>query len=482
MPDSDNKENTEMTADDLSQPSILDDYNDQSEKPDIPYGIRDEDIDDILTAVKEGYEEGVVDKIDALTDADTADFISKISDDDRAIVLDNYGSAISADVYAELPEDILRQVLSSMEPSEVASILQDVDSDDALEMISNLDEESQQSILKHLSAKLRLALEEGLSFPEDSAGRLMQREFVAVPQFWTVGKTIDYLRTASSVLPDDFFDIFVISPKHNVVGEIPLNKLIRANRSEKLESLTLDDPHPIHADMDQEEVAQMFRRENLTSAPVVDNDERLIGVITIDDIVDVIDEEAQEDILKLAGVDSGDLYSAVLQTTASRSRWLFVNLLTAIAASIVISLFADTLDQIVACAILMPIVASMGGNAGTQALTVAVRSLSTRALSRSNALRIIWKETLVGIINGSFFAIVMGVIAALWFTNPLLGGVIAVAMIINLIVAGTFGAAIPIVLDRMGSDPAVSSTVILTTVTDIIGFFVFLGLAGYILL
>ncbi len=272
------------------------------------------------------------------------------------------------------------------------------------------------------------------------------------------------------------------SEKREWWTSVALNRLIRSRRSVKLENLTLEDIHHIPATMDQEEVAQIFRREDLTSAPVIDEENRLIGVITIDDIIDVIDEEAQEDILKLGGVEKGDLYRAILATTGSRFRWLFVNLLTAILASVVISFFDATIEQIVALAVLMPIVASMGGNAGTQTLTVAVRALATRQLSDSNAMRVIWKETIVGTLNGSAFAIITGIITAMWFANPMLGAVIATAMIINLICAGFFGAGIPIVLQKMGSDPAVSSTVFLTTVTDVVGFFAFLGLAALFLI
>ncbi len=458
------------------------DPNEGIEKQENTYGISDEDIDEIIDALHHGYEEAVVEKISTLNAADGADLISKIEEEDRESLLSEHGVAFTAEMFAELQEDIRKSVLENMSPHQIAEIIKDLDSDDALDLIINLDEEFQTQIMKKLSSKMRLALEEGLSFPEDSAGRLMQREFVAVPQFWTVGKTIDYLREGSKTLPDEFFDIFIVSPNHHVVGEIPLNKLIRSKRTDKLDTLAINDAHHIPAMMDQEEVAQIFRRENLTSAPVVDENDRLIGVITIDDIVDVIDEEAQEDLLKLAGVDSGDIYGAAFKTSYSRFRWLFINLLTAILASLVIGMFEATIEQVVAVAILMPIVASMGGNAGTQALTVAVRSLSMKAVSRSNALRIIWKETIVGILNGVVFAIIMGIFTALWFTSPLLGSVIATAMIINLIIAGLFGAGIPIVLDHMGSDPAVSSTVILTTVTDIVGFFVFLGLAGLVLL
>ena len=309
----------------------------------------------------------------------------------------------------------------------------------------------------------------------------MQREYVAVPEFWTVGKTVDYLRAAATDLPEDFYDLIVITPTYHVVGEVPLARLVRAKRSEKLESLTLDSLHTISADMDQEDVALLFQREDLGSAPVVDDEGRVIGVITVDDIMDVINEEAQEDILKLAGVTDTDLYRAILSTTGNRFRWLFVNLLTAILASMVIAMFEATIEEIVALAVLMPIVASMGGNAGTQALTVAVRALATKELSSTNTFRIIGKETIVGTLNGIGFAIIMGFIAALWFSNPMLGLVIGIAMTLNLIIAGFCGAGIPILLQRMGADPAVSSTVFLTTVTDVIGFFGFLGLASLFL-
>ena len=309
----------------------------------------------------------------------------------------------------------------------------------------------------------------------------MQREFVAIPEFWTAGKTIDYLRTAAGELPNEFYDLVVIDPAYHVKGEVPLNRLVRADRQQKINALTLEELHTIPAEMDQEEVALIFRREDLNSAPVVDNDNRLIGVITVDDIIDVIDEEAEEDILKLAGVRDDDFYRAIISTSTSRFRWLFLNLLTAIIASVVISFFDATIEQIVALAILMPIVASMGGNAGTQALTVAVRALATKELSNTNMFRVISKETLVGTLNGVGFAVIMGVITAIWFQTHMLGMVIAAAMTINLIFAGFFGAAIPIFLNKIGSDPALSSTVLLTTVTDIVGFFAFLGLASMFL-
>lgn len=416
-----------------------------------------------------------------MSNADIAELVAKLHNEQREALFDRHSQDFDPNMYAEIETEILSDVIGLMPTEEAANIVDALDSDDALDLIIALEEEQQDEIIRQLSAKTRLELKEGMNFPEDSAGRLMQREFVAIPQFWTVGKTIDYLRAASDEIPDEFFDIFVITPTYHVAGEIPLSRLIKAKRSEKLDSLTLDDIHAIPADSDQEDVARIFRRENLSSAPVVDSSGRLIGVVTVDDIIHVIDEEAEEDFLKLGGIEEDDLYRAVLSTTSSRFRWLFLNLLTAIFASLIIALFETTIDKIVALAILMPIVASMGGNAGTQALTVAVRALATKELSRSNTLRIIWKETLVGFINGAVFAVLIGFAATLWFQDYMLGGVIAAAMIINLLVAGLFGAGIPVVLDRLGSDPAISSTVVLTTATDVIGFFAFLGLASLFL-
>lgn len=446
------------------------------------YGISDGTIQEIIDALYSGYDDAVIDAVSGLTAADAAELLAKASEESRQKLLSEHGPAFKPSAFTELAPDLRKNALQNLEAQQVAAIISELESDDALDLIYNLDYDFQTEIIRKLSSKMRVTLEEGLSFPEDSAGRLMQREFVAIPQFWTVGKTIDYIRAASDDLPEEFFDVFVISPTYHVLGEIPVNHLIRARRTEKLENLTLDDIHLIPATMDQEEVAQIFRREDLSSAPVVDEEERIIGVITIDDVVDVIDEEHHEDILKLGGVDTGDLYRAIWSTTGLRFRWLFVNLITAIVASVVISMFEATIQQIIALAILMPIVASMGGNAGTQALTVAVRALATRELSRTNAMRIIWKETIVGFLNGAAFAVIMGLIAALWFGSNMLGVVIASAMIINLIVAGLFGAGIPIVLHHMGSDPAVSSTVFLTTMTDVVGFLAFLGLAAMFLI
>ena len=420
-----------------------------------------------------------------LTDSsasDTADLIAKLRTEERESLLNDFFEIIDPNSFTYLNPELRKLVLLQIGAQRVAYTITRLESDDALDLVVDLDDHFQQEVIRKLSASMRVTIEEGLNFPEDSAGRLMQREVVAVPQFWTVGKTIDYLREASNDLPSEFFDVFVITPAYHIVGQVPLNQLIRAKRNEKLEELSLKDVKTIPATMDQEEVAMLFRHDSLVSAAVVDEAGRLIGTITIDDIIDVIDEEAQEDILKMAGVEQGDLYRAILSSTGTRFRWLFVNLLTAILASIVISFFDATIQQLVALAVLMPIVASMGGNAGTQTLTVAVRALAMRELSAANTWRIIWKESIIGSINGVLFAGIAGLITALWFGNIMLGTVIGLSMIVNLLVAGFFGACIPIIIDKMGSDPAVSSTVFLTTLTDIVGFFVFLGLASVMLL
>ena len=450
---------------------------------DASFTLSDSDIKNIEEDIEKGHDEAVETAIASLNASDCAELLEKISEEHRHTLLEQHASAIIPDTYVELDPELCREVLGEMEAPEVAAIISSLDSDDAVEVIENLEDDFQKEVIHQLPLKSRISVEEGLSFPENSAGRLLQREFVAIPQFWTAGATIDYLRSASEgELPDNFSDIFILTSNSHVTGRVPLARLIQAASQVKLEGLSHEEIYSIPATMDQEEVAQIFRRENLLSAAVVDSESRMIGVITIDDVVDVIDEEAQEDLLKLAGVDQGSLYHDVFSTSFSRFRWLFINLVTAILASAVISFFDATIQQIVALAILMPIVASMGGNAGTQALTVAVRALAMREVSNINAFRVVWKETMVGALNGIVFALLIGFITVFWFHNAKLGIIIAVAMIINMLVAGFFGAAIPILLNRMGSDPAVSSTVLLTTLTDVIGFFVFLGLAAIFLI
>jgi magnesium transporter len=433
----------------------------------------DDDIQNITDALHDGDKKQVQALIDDLSVTESAELLEKVVANDRDELIETYLKQFDSETFVELDEDLRKNILEQMDTKQVASIVSDLDSDDAVNLLYNLDPVFQKAVIKKLSAKNRATIEEGLTFPDDSAGLLMQREFVAIPQFWTIGKTIDYLRAAGEELPQEFFDI------------VPLNQIIRAQRKEKIDSLlSNNDLYIIPADMDQEDVAIIFKDNNILTAPVVDNTNRLIGVITIDDIVDVIEEEAQEDILRLAGVSTSgtDMYRDVLNTTRSRFSWLAVNLLTAIIASMVIGLFDTTINQIVALAILMPIVASMGGNAGTQTLTIAVRALATKDLSRTNMVRMIGKETLVGLLNGLAFAVIAAAVTYLWFDDILLSSVIAIAMVMNLIVAGLFGILIPITLDRLSIDPALASSVFLTTITDVIGFLAFLGLAAIILI
>jgi magnesium transporter len=443
--------------------------------------LSDEAIESILTALDDGRDEDVRMFLEVLSSADRGELLSKIGPEDRAFLIDRFPHVFSADVFSWLAPELARQTLEEMTPGRVAKLIATLETDDAVQLIEDLSPRVQKQILLKLSADDREALEEGLTFPEDSAGRLMSQNVVSIPRFWTVGKTIYYMREAANELPENFTVIFVIDPLYHVVGEIPLNRILRSRRSIKIEDLALDAIHPIRATTDQEDVARLFQREELTSAPVVDENNRIIGVITVDDVVDVIAEEAQEDILRLGGVEGSDLHKSLVPTAVSRFWWLAINLGTAFLASSVVGLFEVTIDKIVALAVLMPIVAGMGGNAGTQTLTVAVRALAMKELSKTNMMRMVFKETAVGFLNGAAFALITGAIAAWWFNSHLLGVVIGMSMIINLIAAGLFGIVIPLILQKMRVDPALASAVFLTTVTDCVGFFTFLGLATWLM-
>lgn len=444
--------------------------------------LSDEEIETILTALDDGRDEDVRHILEDLSAPDLADLLSKIGGEDRAFLIDRFPHVFTAEVFSWLAPELARQTLEEMSPARVATLLATLETDDAIHLIEDLSPSFQKQILLKLSASDRADIEQGLNYPDESAGRLMNGEFVAIPRFWTVGKTIDYMREAGPELPDSFTVVFVIDPLYHVVGEIPLDRILRSRRSIKIDDLALDDIHPIPGDLDQEDVARMFQREGLTSAPVVDKDNRLVGVITIDDVVGVITEEAQEDIMRLGMVGGSDLHSGVLATASSRRWWLAINLVTAFLASSVVGLFEHTIEQVVALAVLMPIVAGMGGNAGTQTLTVAVRALAMKELSRTNMMRVIAKEASVGFINGFTFAIITGAIAWWRFNDPMLGVVIGLAMITNLIAAGFFGIAIPLTMERLKVDPALASPVFLTTLTDVIGFSTFLGLATWLLI
>ena len=438
---------------------------------------------DVLVSGDEGRVRELMNEIHY---ADAADLLERLSTEDRARVVDILRDDFDPEILSELDETVRDHVVECLGVEELAAALVELDSDDALEVVEELDEEEQQQVLEAIPAGDRTLIEEGLAYPQDSAGRLMQREVVTVPEFWDVGKTIDFLRQnadiADGALPAQFYDIFVVDPSHRPLGSVSLSRLLMSRRPVAVTDIMETEMKLLPVTTDQEDVAFIFRQRDLVSAPVVDDGGRLVGAITIDDVVDVIHEEHEEDIMRLGGVHEDDLYEATMDTTRARFIWLLVNLLTAILASIVIGLFDGTIEQMVALAILMPIVASMGGNAGTQTLTVAVRALAMKELTPANAMRVIGKELLVGAFNGLIFAVLIGVVAWVWFGIPALGVVIGLAMIVNMLVAGLAGTTIPLALERLRIDPAVASSVFLTTVTDVVGFFVFLGLAALILL
>ncbi len=479
-----------MHADPQEPNRIPDDEPRPAERPQQPreegeeeraYGVEPEFVEEVVELLNAGRPDDLRARLDGLHPADIADLIEQLGHDDRERLIEALRPGFDGEVLTHLNPDLREEVVELFEPKELAAAVAELDTDDAVDVIEDLDEETRREILENLPAEDRALVQENLTYDEYTAGRLMQRDLVAVPQFWTVGKTIDYVRAATDELPEDFYDIFVVDPMHRVVGAVPLSRLLRQKRSARIADLVTEEVDAIPATMDQEEVANLFRQYALVSAPVVDAGGRLIGVITVDDVVHIIDEEAEDDIRKLGGVGDTGVFSGVGDIVKSRVGWLGLNLVTAFLAAGVISLFEATIEQIVALAVLMPIVASMGGNAGTQALTVAVRALATHELSSSNALRVVGKEMLVGLINGAVFAGLVGLIAAFWF-SPMIGGVIACALVINLFIAGLFGVLIPIGLDKMGIDPAVASSVFLTTITDVVGFFAFLGLAAAILL
>jgi len=440
----------------------------------------------VVQAMDAGDTTRVRDFIAELHYADFADLLERLSRDDRTRLIEITRDIFDPEVLSELDETVREDVLEALGLKHAADAITELDSDDALMVFEEMDEERQKELLEQIPDEERTFIEEGLSYPEDSAGRLMQREVVTVPSHWNVGQCIDYIRrradTGDEELPSIFYDIFVIDARHHPVGAVSLSALLRSRRQIPVTEVMDEEMHEVPVATDQEDVAFLFRQRDLVSAPVIDDDGRLVGAITIDDVVDVIHEEHEEDIMRLGGVIEDDLYRASISTARARFSWLVVNLLTAILASMVIGMFDATIEQVVALAVLMPIVASMGGNAGTQTLTVTVRALATKELTGANAYRVITKEVIVGCFNGIAFAILAGLVAWLWFQSTTLGFVIAAAMVINMVIAGFAGTTIPIMLERFGADPAIASSVFLTTVTDVVGFFAFLGLAAMILL
>ncbi|MFQ3457149.1 magnesium transporter [Bradyrhizobium sp. UFLA01-814] len=412
-----------------------------------------------------------------LHEADLGDLIAALAPDDRVTLVEITGTDFDFSALNEVDETVREEILEELKPETVAEGVRELESDDAVELLESLDEEDQEEILEKLPAAEREDIERSLLYPENSAGRRMQTEFIAVPPDWNVGQAIDYMRDTPD-LPDRFYEIYVVDTGKHLLGAVPLDVLLRTRRPVPIKDLIDEDRRRVSALEDQEEVARMFGKYNLVAAPVVDTIDRLVGVITIDDVVDVIEEEADEDLKALGGVTSDEELSDTVWTIArGRFNWLLVNLATAFLASSVLGLFEGQLEKMVALAVLAPIVASQGGNAATQTMTVAVRALATRELGSYNAMRVVLRETMVGLVNGIAFAVITGIAAVAWFKIPGLGIVIGLAIICNLVAGALGGILIPMVLERVRADPAVASGTFVTTVTDVVGFFSFLGIA-----
>jgi len=416
-----------------------------------------------------------------LHEADLGDVLEALDADERDQLVRLMGNDFDWVALTEVDDTVRSEILESIPNEQIAEAVRELDSDDAVEIIGDLDAEDRAEVLAELPLAERIALEHRLDYPEESAGRRMTTHFIAVPPFWTVGQTIDFMREDSR-LPEEFTELFVVDPSFHFLGTVPLDKLLRSKRPTKIDEILSEAKHSVEATDDQEDVARVFERYNLLSVGVVDEAGRLVGVITIDDIVDIIEEEADEDIKRLAGVGDEEISEGVFSVVRLRSSWLLVNLVTAFLSASVISLFEDTIERIAILAMLFPIVAGLGGNAGTQTLTVTVRALATQQLNPSNTWRLIGREALVGICNGLVLGCITGVLVGFLFDRPELGLVIAGGMLANQTVAALVGIIIPLSLDRLGIDPAIASSVFVTAMTDATGFFAFLALATWLLL
>jgi len=410
--------------------------------------------------------------------ADSADIIENLTPENRSKLIELEGFSIDPEIFIELNESIQTEIFILLSTESIANILKRLESDNALKIIENLNEEKKNKVLDKLPPKDRFLLQEGLSFPEDSAARIMQREFTAIPSDWSVGHTIDYLRENKD-LPEEFLEIFIVDNNFKPIGTVPSSKVLRTSRESKMNSIMKETQVLIPVNMDKEEVGHIFENYNLVSAGVVDKANKLVGMITGDDVFTVLKEEAEEDVLRLAGVGDEVITDTVLQKTKRRFNWLLLNLFTALLATWVISLFGASIQQMVALAFLMPIVASMGGNAGMQTLAVTIRALATKELTSGNFGKIVTKEFIIGLLNGIIFALITGIIVQFWFKEFNLSILIGVSMILNMIVAGLFGILIPVSLKKFNIDPAIASSVFVTTITDVIGFLSFLGLGAF---
>ena len=413
--------------------------------------------------------------------SDVADLIENLSTETRSKLIEIEEFNIEPDIFVELNESIQTEVLQLLSIDSISKIIKRLESDNAISILENLETNKKESVLNKLPPKDRFLLEEGLSYPEDSAARIMQREFTAVPSDWSVGQTIDYLRE-SKELPEEFLDIFIVDNDFKPIGTVPSSRVLRTPREKKMNSIMREMPVLISVNMDKEEVGHTFETYNLVSAGVINKNNKLVGMITADDVVTVVQEEAEEDVLRLAGVGDEEITDSVIVKTKRRFNWLLLNLFTALLATWVISLFGASIEQMVALAFLMPIVASMGGNAGMQTLAVTIRAIATKELSSGNFNRVVGKEFLIGILNGIIFAIITSIIVQFWFKDFYLSILIGISMILNMIVAGLFGILVPVSLKKLNIDPALASSVFVTTITDVIGFLSFLGIGSYFFL
>ena len=448
---------------------------------DASYVINKQKMAIVLSALASGNRVDLTEVLEPLHPADIADIVEQLNTTDRARFIRLYDTEFYGDILSEIDEHIREEVISELNPDVLAEAVRDLESDDVVDIVEDLEEEQKETILNALDEGDRVAVQSLLSYPEQSAGRLMQREVVMAPEHWSVGMAIDFLRNDAN-LPEQFYHIVLVDPRLHPVGNVSLGKLMSSKRSVLLREIIEDVFQVIPADQDEADVAYAFNQYHLISAPVVDMENRVVGVITIDDAMVVLDEELEEDIMLLAGIGDSSVSDTIIETVRGRLPWLAVNLVTAILASIVIAQFEATIAQFVALAILMPIIASMGGNAATQSLTVAVRAIATKDISSTNIGRVIRREVGVGILTGLIFAVSMGLIGVFWFGTAMLGVVIAISMLINLVVANLAGTTIPVILEKLGIDPALASGAFVTTVTDVVGFFAFLSIAGILLL
>jgi magnesium transporter len=446
------------------------------------YGLTPVVEDAILSAIHEKSRTSLKKLIKPLHPADQADMLERLTSDKLNIFLGLLGRSLDPEVLVYLDHNVQEKVIDILGPKILAKAIPELHSDDAVEILQELEEKDRNVVIKQLPKADRILVEEALSYPVSSAGRLMQREFLAFPGNWTVGQTIDHMRANPQDEEDSFYSIYIVDPAQRLMGAISLSKLLSAKRPVRLNDLMELKPRNVNVETDQEEVALLFQQYGLVNMPVVDNADRLLGVIIVDDIVDVINEEAEEDLQGLTGVSDLSITSSFLETAKGRFSWLILNMFTAVLASSVIGLFQEEIEKLVALAVLMPIVASMGGNAGTQTVTVAVRALATRQLNYSNLQKFVLKETWVGMINGFLFAFLSILLAYFWFGDKKIAIIMGLAMIANLLFAGVLGTLIPLTLEKFKIDPAISSSVFLTTATDVIGFFTFLGLSALVIL